>query len=96
MQKYTWVSPDEIYKNQIYHTLVNIRFENSIYSYIVNVRILRSADMNSNHLLLIIWIKVKLKRHTENNLKITGQFNIEKLEDQEISKNFENSIKYVF
>jgi len=58
INKYTWVSPDGRYKNQIDHVLVNSRFKNSI----LNVRTLRGADVDSDHLLLGIWIRVKLKK----------------------------------
>jgi len=48
IHKYTWVSPDGRYKNQIEHVLVNFRFKNSI----LNVRTLRRAVIGSDHLLL--------------------------------------------
>lgn len=89
IHKYTWISPDGRHRNQIDYVLVLNRFKNSI----VNIRTLCGADTDSNHLLLGIWIKVKLLRLFKTDNKKTGQFYINKLEDPAISKIFENNIK---
>jgi len=78
-----------VYYYSIY--LVNTKFKNSI----LNVKTLRGANIDSDYLILSIWIREKLIKHFENNLRNTGLFDIDKLEDQEVSKDFENSIKYV-
>ncbi|VVC36852.1 Endonuclease/exonuclease/phosphatase [Cinara cedri] len=52
--KYTLVSPDGKYKNQIDHVLVNGRFRNGI----TNVPTLRGADSDSDHLLVGFWVHI--------------------------------------
>lgn len=89
IQKYTWVSLDRRYKNQIDHVLVNSRFKNSI----LNIRTLRGADLGSDHLLLGIWITVKLKQLGKIKPINSRKFDIDKLEKQDIGQDFENSIK---
>jgi len=89
IHKYTWVSPDGRYKNQIDHVLVNSRFKNSV----LNVRTLRGADIGSDHLLLGIRIKVKLKKLGKKNPVNSRRLDIDKLENHDIGKHFVNSIK---
>lgn len=86
--KYTQVPPDRRHRNQINHVLVTKRFKNSI----ANIRTLRGVDIDSDNLLLGMWIKVKLKRLFKNDRKNTGRFDINKLEDPAINKNFEKNI----
>ncbi|CAI6370121.1 unnamed protein product [Macrosiphum euphorbiae] len=89
IHKYTWVSPDGRYKNQIDHVLVNYRFKNSV----LNVRTMRGADIGSDHLLLGIRIKVKLKKLDKKNPVNSRRLDIDKLENHDIGKLFVNSIK---
>jgi len=77
---YTWVSPDGRYKNQIDHILVNSKFKNSI----LNVRARRGADIDPDHLLPGIWIRVKLKKLNEHNSVNLKRLDIDKLENQGI------------
>jgi len=89
IHKYTWISPDGKHKNRIDHVLVTNRFKNSI----VNIRSLRGVGIDSDHVLLGIWVKVKLKRlMTKNQRKKARQFDINKLKDSVIRKNFEDNI----
>lgn len=85
IHKYTWTSPDGKYRNQIDHVLVTNRFKNSI----VNIRSLRGANIDSDHVLLGIWVKVKLKRLMKSDQrKKAMRFDINKLENPVIKKNF--------
>jgi len=93
IHKYTWISPNGRHKNQIDHVLINNRFKNSI----LNIRTLRGADMDSDHLLVGIWMKVKIKKYKKGNLTNKGQTDINKLKDKQICKEyvecFQNIIK---
>jgi len=65
IHKYTWVSSDGKYKNQIDHVPVNSRFKNSL----LNVRTLSEVDIGSDHLLLGIWIKVIFKNLVKKKIQ---------------------------
>lgn len=69
------------------------RFKNSI----ANVRSLRGADIDSDHLLLGIWIKVKHKRIMKiDQRKKARRFDINKLKKPVIRKNFKDYIQNIF
>jgi len=93
VNKYTWISPNGRHKNQIDDVLINNRFKNSI----LNIRTLRRADMDSDHLLVGIWMKVKIKKYKINNLANKGRTDINKLTNKRICKEyvecFQNIIK---
>ena len=59
IHKATWVSPDHRTENQIDHICINKKFRSSLQ----DVRVLRGADVDSDHHLLISKIKLKLKRY---------------------------------
>lgn len=77
------------YKNQIDHILVNV-FKNST----TNVRKLREADTDSDHLLIRIWLRVKFKKHCNLKPTVIDRYNIERLEDENILKNYVRSDIY--
>jgi len=86
--KYTWVSPDGRHKNQIDHVLINNRLKNSI----TNVRTLRGADADSGHFLVGIWIRVKFKKRYRHKLNTIDRYDIEKLEEVNIQKDYDRKI----
>jgi hypothetical protein len=59
----------------------------------MNVRTLRGAEIGSDHLLLGIRIRVKLKKLGKNNSVNSKRFDIDKLENQDLGKHLVNSIK---
>lgn len=87
--KYLWISPNGKYKNQIDNVLFNSRFMNSLR----NIKALRGADLDSDNLLVGIWIKVKLKRNKKRCIANTERFDIDKLVDQLLFKEFDNKIE---
>lgn len=72
IHKYTWISPNGKHKNQIDHVLINDKLINSV----LNIRNLRGADMDSDHLLVGICMKVKIMKYKQCNLTIRGRTNI--------------------
>lgn len=49
--------------------------------------------MDSDHLLVGIWMRIKLKQLNKRRVVNSGRFDINKLEDQSINKEFRNKIK---
>lgn len=86
--KYTQVSPDGRHKNQINHVLIRNRFKNGI----IDVRTLRRADVDSDLLLVGIWIRVKFKKQYSHKLNAIDRYDIEKLEDVNKQKNYSKRI----
>jgi len=78
------VSPDKRHKNQIDHVLINNRFKSSI----TNVRTLRGADADSDYLLVGIWIRAKFKKQYRHKLNTIDRYDIEKLEEANIQKDY--------
>ena len=74
--KEKWYSADARTANQIDHVLISNRFRSAI----TDIRALRGPDIGSDHNLLKINFKVKLRVKTEN-----------KYEKRKIVNNFQNS-----
>lgn len=64
---YTWTTPNGQHKNQIDHVAINGKFKRSIN----DVKVMRGADVGSDHNLLII--KLKLKLHKVQGKTITSK-----------------------
>lgn len=88
IHKYTWISLDGKYKNQIDHVLIN-RFKNGIR----NIKTLRWSDLDLDHLLVGIRVRVKFKILNKQRVVNTGRFDINKLEDQSTNGEFSHKIK---
>ncbi len=58
IHKATWVSPDHTTENQIDHICISKKFRRSLQ----DVRVRRGADVASDHHLLTLRIKLKLKK----------------------------------
>ena len=55
---WTWRNPDDNTRNQIDYITVNKRFRNSV----TKVKCFPGADCNSDHVLLVCWFRLKLKK----------------------------------
>ena len=74
---WTWKSPDSTTKNQIDYITINSRFRNCV----KNLQTLPGADCNSDHVLLVSDIQVKLKCLKQR--KVETKRNVAMLQDQE-------------
>ena len=59
----TWVSPDQRTENQIDHFCISGKFRRSL----EDVRVLRGADIGSDHHLLLAVLRLRLKRFDKND-----------------------------
>jgi len=92
IHKYTWVSTDGKYKNQIDYVLINEMFKNGI----TNVRLFRGADSDSDHLLVGFWIRIKLKKHNKCNAITKRKYNLENLKDKRTIRDYNSTIRKIF
>nr|KAG5687140.1 hypothetical protein BaRGS_019218 [Batillaria attramentaria] len=63
IHKATWRSPDHVTANQIDHICISRKFRRSWR----DVRMMRGADVSSDHHLLATTLRLRLKRHTNAN-----------------------------
>lgn len=82
--KVTWFSPDHVTENQIDHICISRRYRRSL----ENVRNKRSADIGSDHHLVIAEFKLHLCRAMLPSKKIGKRFDTKKLKDPETQKAF--------
>src|SRR5664279_4512148 len=77
---WTWESPDGVTHNQIDFIIVNRKWRSSI----MNCRAFPSADVGSDHQLVIASLRLKLKNRKKRQSK--RKFDIRKLKDPEIER----------
>ena len=78
---YTWRSPGDLTRNQIDYILSSKRFRNSI----LNCKTCPQADCNTDHILLVLTLRLKLKTCTKPKLTLKKDYSIYK--QKEIIKN---------
>ncbi|XP_067207872.1 craniofacial development protein 2-like [Linepithema humile] len=83
IHKYTWQSPDGITRNQIDHVLINKSSLNSL----LDVRTMRSADMYSDHKLVVAKIRIKPMKIITSRIS-RKKFDTEKLKIKSVHQNF--------
>ena len=76
--KGTWISPDGNTINQIDHVMVKRRFRSAL----TDVRVFRGADCDSDHFMLGVKIRIKLKV-MKTRMTRREVFNCEKLQNEE-------------
>ena len=84
IHKMTWKSPDGRTNNQIDHILVSHRFCSSV----LDVRSWRGADVDTDHYLICMNMKIKLKRPDVNDVNRPKRFDTEKLKASEVKEEF--------
>ena len=91
IHKGTWISPDGNTVNQIDHALVRKKFRKSL----LDTRVYRNGDCDTDHLLLVIKIRMKLlsKKHRVTKSK---KINIGKLKEPEIREQYQVAVENRF
>jgi DNA repair ATPase RecN len=93
IHKYTWTSTDGKTNNQIDHVLVDRRWHSSI----LDVRSFRGADCDTDHYLVVTKVRERLSARKQAAQKTdVGRFNLKKLSEMEVRKEFEIEISNRF
>lgn len=87
--KVTWESPDSRTQNQIDHICVSAKWSNSL----TDVRVKRSADIGSDHHLLIGHLKTNVKSRPNKNNCNRRKFNITKLQSATTKADFTTAVR---
>ena len=80
----TWRSPDHVTENQIDHACINKKFRRSCQ----DVRVMRGADIPSDHHLLVMTVKLRLKKHATATTSRT-RYNVGLLRNREVKAQFQ-------
>jgi hypothetical protein len=91
IHKATWISPDHITKNQIYHICINKKLRRSLQ----DVCVKRGADAASDHHLLVEQIRMKLQKVL--TMKNPGvKYNVNFLKDKTTKDQFNITLSNKF
>lgn len=85
IHKGTWTSPGNLYVNQIDHILTKTRYR----KYIQDVRVQRGADIDSDHYMVAVWMKAKLRHNKIKNTPHNIKYNLDKLISEKFRKEFQ-------
>ena len=91
IHKATWISPNHVTENQIDHICISCKFRTSWR----DVRVMRGADVSSDHHLLMTTVKLHLKRFTTANCTRTKN-NVRLLRDKDTQAAFQISLSSRF
>lgn len=89
IHKATWTSPDGVTRNQIDHILVSRKFRNSV----KDTRVFRSADIGSDHFLVCMEVKLRLRTNPREKGRTRTKYDTAKLKDEDTRKAFTIALK---
>ena len=82
-RKWTWASPDGIHRNMIDLILAQQRWKTSV----INCRTFQSADISSDHSLVLCNIKLRLEK-LKNALRQSYRFDVSRLKDEKTRQSY--------
>ena len=82
IHKTTWNSPDKRTKNQIDHITINSKWRTSL----LDTRVLRGADIGSDHMLVVSRLRLKLRRVVKEFAR--RKLDLDKLKDPPVQREF--------
>ncbi|KAI8484441.1 hypothetical protein Bbelb_378740 [Branchiostoma belcheri] len=86
IHKATWRSPDHVTENQIDHVCISRKFRRSLQ----DVRVMRGADVPSDHHLLATAVRLRLKNHKpKRTTKPRRRFNVGLLRNEDVQTSFQ-------
>ena len=88
IHKETWLSPDGTTRNQIDHVVVDARHATNI----LDVRSLRGADCNSDHFLVRVKMRHRIKISKYGKGERIQSYNVELLKDNEKRRHYQEGI----
>ena len=91
IHKTTWISPNHVTENQIDHICTSRKFRRSWR----DVRVMRGADVSSDHHLLLTTVRLRLKRFTNANSTWT-KYNVGLLRNKDTQTAFQISLSNRF
>ena len=91
IHKLTWTSPDGRTQSQIDHIMINGKWRRSL----LDVRVMRQADIGSDHNLLVAKIKLKLRKAKVGKDR-RQRFDVSKLQDNQTKQKFAITLKNRF
>jgi len=91
IHKATWRSPDHVTENQIDHICISHKFRRAW----KDVRVMRGADVSSDHHLLLTAVRLRLKKFNNTNNSRT-KYNIGLLRSKDTQAAFETSLSNRF
>jgi endonuclease/exonuclease/phosphatase family metal-dependent hydrolase len=91
IHKLTWTSPDGKTQNQIDHIIINGRWRHSLQ----DVRVMRNADIGSDHNLLVAKVTLKLRKARIGDNR-NQRYDVAKLKDPKVKEEFRLALRNRF
>ena len=92
IHKVTWISPDGRTENQIDHFCISLKYRSSLQ----DVKVIRGADIGSDHHLLLAKVRLRLKKYKASTSKRQQKFNVNLLKSENTKREFSLELRNRF